>query len=76
MSVHPRACGERQGQVTWVRPLTGSSPCVRGTRPFTRVIIGENGSSPCVRGTRLFVRGAEQAERFIPVRAGNARGNS
>ena len=33
---HPRVCGEHQSQSTRVTHLTGSSPRMRGTRPFIR----------------------------------------
>ena len=71
--VHPRACGERADarghgiRLDTVHPRACGERACRG---ITRQQV--NGSSPRVRGTLIGTDDANDCNRFIPARAGNA----
>ncbi len=69
--VHPRACGEHNGESIWAWFEGGSSPRLRGTQPNVASLPAYLRFIPALRGTLkvLFVRLV--VSRFIPAPAGN-----
>ena len=71
-AVHPRACGEHEGNERLRGPVVRFIPARAGNTDGCGVhLTGEHGSSPRVRGTHSRYRLKWASGRFIPARAGN-----